>query len=162
MRATRRRLDRSFYVGFRLCFLTFCTSRRVEVFRDRDFVDVMLREILRTAGAFDMSVTAYCFMPDHLHLLVEGCSGATDLTAFVHQAKQRTAFVASRSHNIRLWQPSYYDRLLRDEDATISVARYVIENPVRAGLVASPQDYPFLGSQRYTLDEILDAIRWQP
>ena len=41
------------------------------------------------------------------------------------------------------------------------MARYILENPVRAGLVARIQDYPFSGSKRYTLEQILEAIQMQ-
>ena len=59
-------------------------------------------------------------------------------------------------------QPSFNDRILRDNEATLSVARYIFENPVRAGLVKNPEDYPFLGSAKYSTREIMEAIRWQP
>ena len=52
-----------------------------------------------------------------------------------------------------------YERVLRDDEATLAVARYIIENPVRAGLVSDPRDYPFLGSQVFSLDEILSAVQ---
>jgi hypothetical protein len=42
------------------------------------------------------------------------------------------------------------------------VARYIFENPVRAGLVKNPEDYPFLGSAKYSTREIMEAICWQP
>jgi hypothetical protein len=59
-------------------------------------------------------------------------------------------------------EPSFYDRVLRDGDATLSVARYVFENPVRGGLVAEPADYQFSGSSRFTVEQILEAVYWQP
>ena len=46
----------------------------------------------------------------------------------------------------RLWDKGYYDRVLRDSEATEAVAPYILANPVRAGLVKSIEDYPFLGS----------------
>jgi putative transposase len=119
-------------------------------------------QILQVAGPFDMEEAAYCFMPDHVHLLVEGCSDNADALAFVHQAKQRSAYAFSQAQGQRLWQPSFFDRILRDDEASLSVARYIFENPVRAGLVANPEDYPFSGSSKYSVKEILEAICWQP
>jgi hypothetical protein len=49
---------------------------------------------------------------------------------------------------------------LRNEDATLSVARYILENPLRARLVDEVADYPFVGSRAYILREILDAAYW--
>ena len=42
---------------------------------------------------------------------------------------------------------------------TLRVARYVLENPVRAGLVTRVQDYPFLGSDVYTVEQVLEAVQ---
>ena len=109
-----------------------------------------------------MEEIAHCFMPDHAHLLVEGRSENSDALAFVHQAKQQSAYEFSKAFDQKLWQPSFYDRILRDDEASLSVARYIFENPVRAGLVKNPEDYPFLGSSRYTLKEIMETICWQP
>ena len=110
----------------------------------------------------DMEEIAYCFMPDHVHLLVEGLSEAADALAFVHRAKQLSAYEFSKTFGQRLWQPSFNDHILRDDEATLSVVRYIFENPVRAGLVKSPEDYPFLGSAKYSTREIVEAICWQP
>jgi hypothetical protein len=40
------------------------------------------------------------------------------------------------------------------------VAKSILENPVRAGLVRSPQDYEFSASPRYTVEDVLDAVSW--
>jgi hypothetical protein len=42
-----------------------------------------------------------------------------------------------------LWQKSYYDHVVRDDEALSAVVRYIIENPARARLVESPEDYPY-------------------
>ena len=52
--------------------------------------------------------------------------------------------------------------MLRDEDSEIAVVRYIMENPMRRGYVKSPDEYPFSGSARYTMDQIMEAARWQP
>ena len=107
-------------------------------------------------------------MPDHVHLLVEGLNDSSDLCAFVKVAKQRTGFAYTRSTLRRLWQPSYWDRILRDEESTWDVIRYICENPVRAGLVERVEDYQFLGSQLIVRDELIRELtvrplaRWRP
>ena len=57
----------------------------------------------------------------------------------------------------RLWQRYGFERVLRDDEATLSVARYILENPLRARLVQRVDDYPFVGSRVYSLSEILEA-----
>jgi hypothetical protein len=49
--------------------------------------------------------------------------------------------------------------VLRENDNPLSFARYIIENPVRAGLVGEVKDYPFLGSQRYAIEHIMIAAQ---
>jgi hypothetical protein len=48
--------------------------------------------------------------------------------------------------------------VLRDDEMTLVVAKYILENPVRAGLVERVEEYPFVGSMVYTVREILDAV----
>ena len=58
--------------------------------------------------------------------------------------KQRIEYVARSQFNTRyLWQDGYYERVLRSRHALETVVRYVLENPVRAGLASKPGDYPF-------------------
>jgi hypothetical protein len=52
-----------------------------------------------------------------------------------------------------------YEHTLRREEAAASVARYIVENPVRAGLAVRITDYPFAGSSRYSLEQLLDSVR---
>jgi len=57
-----------------------------------------------------------------------------------------------------LWQEGYYEHVLRAEENVRSIARYIVENPVRAGLVAHAIDYPYLGSDRWTVRELLESV----
>ena len=90
-------------------------------------------------------------MPDHAHLLVEGREAQSDLRRFVKMAKQRSGGVYSRRFHRRLWQEGYFERVLRDPDDACLIARYIVMNPVRAGLVASPCDYPYVGTTLWDL-----------
>jgi len=102
-------------------------------------------------------------MPDHVHLLLEGADDTADVVEAMRLWKQRTAFAWKQRTGARLWQKGFHDRLLRDDDDTRAVVRYLLENPVRAGLVRRVKDYPWLGSSRYTLDDLLvRAGDWSP
>jgi putative transposase len=102
-------------------------------------------------------------MPDHLHLLLEGSSDAADLREAVRAWKQRTGYDWKARAATQLWQPGFHDRVMREADDTRSVVRYVLENPVRAGLVNSAREYPWSGSSRYTLAELEEhAGAWTP
>jgi len=101
-------------------------------------------------------------MPDHIHLLIEGTTDDAALEPFVSKAKQKSGFDFAARAGRRLWQKGYYDRVLRDEESTIDVILYIVNNPLRAGLVKCPADYPFWGSGIYTREELLDRIALEP
>ena len=88
-------------------------------------------------------VLAYCLMPDHLHLLLEGTSDAADLCEAVRAWKQRTGYDWKARTGAQLWQPGFHDRVMREADDTRLVVRYVLHNPVRAGLAKTARDYPW-------------------
>ena len=148
------------YLGIQRYFLTICTFARRRHFTNAAVVDAVHTAFLRTCADFEFAILAYCYMPDHVHLLVEGLSEASDLSALVATAKQRAAYAGRRLARGRLWQEGYFERVLRDDDDTFNVARYVVNNPVRAGLVASPRDYPFLGSAVLDKDDLIGSCVW--
>ena len=96
-------------------------------------------------------------MPDHLHIVAIGQSEWSDLCEFVRRSKQLTGFAYRRDHRDSLWQPGYYERILRDDEATETVARYTLANPVRAGLSREIGEYAFAGSFVYDLKALLTA-----
>lgn len=94
-------------------------------------------------------------MPDHVHLLIEGRSERSDLHRFIKRSKQSSGQSYAMAGNGPLWQDSYYDHVVRPEEDLSGIAKYIIENPVRAGLVKSPLDYPFVGSTVWPLEELV-------
>jgi putative transposase len=103
-----------------------------------------VRQIRQTSEEEGFSILAYCLMPDHVHLVVEGLTDAADMRRFVKIAKQRVVYSLREEHAVRgVWQEGYHDWVLRAEESTEDVIRYVLENPVRARLVEKPEDYPF-------------------
>ena len=101
-------------------------------------------------------------MPDHVHLFVSAESERADFVAFMKRFKQMTGFAYKKHTTDALWQPGYHERVLRDDEASEAVARYILANPVRAGLATQLGEYPHAGSDVYTLEELLTAWEaWQ-
>ena len=150
------------YLGRNAYFLTYCCDHRHSAFVDHEHVAVVSSQILRAAADETFAVAAYCFMPDHLHLLVTGEQDNSDCRAFIKRSKQFSGFYYQKAFSRRLWQRYGYEHVLRGDEALLSVARYIIENPVRARLVKSVCDYPFTGSPLYSLEQILDSLPWGP
>jgi putative transposase len=115
------------------------------MFTSHEAVDPILMRVREAAAAHAFAVLAYCFMPDHLHLVVEGKTEAADLKRFVKAWKQKTGFEYSERCGNRLWQVGFFDHVLRSDESTERHVDYVLGNPVRAGLARTIDEYPFAG-----------------
>jgi REP element-mobilizing transposase RayT len=113
-----------------------------------------IEQLLQSAALHDFEIPAYCVMPDHVHLLAYGNSLQADLRAFMIHFKKLTGFRYSRTKGRKLWQPGYYERILRDEESTEGVARYIFENPIRAGLTLTLGEYPYAGSETFDYRQV--------
>ena len=153
------------YKGFNRYFLTVCVNQREPVFGNHELGTSVADQFLRIAVVFDFEVIAYCVMPDHFHALAAATSEVSALKPFMHRWKQASGYwwKHDRQRHRRVWQEGYYDRILRDDDATEGVVRYILENPVRAGLVDDAREYPLLGSTHFDVNTILEsAMSWKP
>lgn len=132
--------------------LTFCTNNRRHAFTSLTAVTTVYEQIRRAAGENHFAIVAYCFMPDHVHLLIEATSAEANCLRFLSRAKQYTGYYYARAFGgRRLWQRHSYQRVLRDDEDIHAVARYIVSNPVRAGLARRVEDYPYVGSDVYPL-----------
>ena len=143
------------YVGSHDYFLTFCTDQRRRLFVDESCVTLVRTQILRAAREKRFEISAYCFMPDHVHLIASGCDESSDVKAFIKLSKQYSGYYFFKQRGERLWQRYGYERVVRDEAELALAIGYVVANPVRAGLVTHPAEYRYVGSERYTLPELL-------
>lgn len=144
------RLPRHAYIGRAWYFVTACTEGRREELKDHLLVRSNLALLADQASKDGFAVQAFCFMPDHLHLLLSGLREESDCLAFMKGFKQRSAFEFARRARRRLWQRGFYDHIVRSTDRWEAVAGYIWMNPVRRGLCQRAEEWPFSGSE--TLD----------
>ena len=146
------------YRGAYRYFITFCTLERRAVFTDIALGRSVVLQFRRTCRQEKFEMLAYCLMPDHAHLLLEGMDAASSLVALIKSAKQSSGQRFAARMKPPLWEEGFHDHVLRPEEDPKRFARYIIENPVRAGLVTSPFDYPLSGSDRWTIQELVDSL----
>ena len=130
------------------CFsVILATAERAQVFTKPNAVQTCLSAMEHAATRYEAKVFAYCFMPDHLHLLAATPSDV-NFVGFIQYFNQLSAYRLSHPSRTarRLWQARFYDHALRLDDDIVTVARYIFDNPVRAGMVADATDYPYSGS----------------
>jgi REP element-mobilizing transposase RayT len=118
--------------------ITTVTLDRTSLFAD--FLTARL--VIRELAAADVDTLAYVLMPDHLHWLVQ--LRDEPLSCVMRRMKSRSAVAVNRylGRNGAVWQDGYHDHALRADDDVRKTARYVISNPMRAGLVDSVFEYP--------------------
>ncbi len=139
----RPRLKDFDYIGTYAYFVTILTKDRGTYLKEVEVVDSLIGILVEKARSERFSVLAYCFMPDHLHLLVSGEDDNSNLKKFISLFKQKSGYWFKKNYNKNLWHISYYDHILRKEEGIENVASYILENPVRKGLVSNFREYPF-------------------
>uniref|UniRef100_UPI000F06693B REP-associated tyrosine transposase n=1 Tax=Pseudomonas viridiflava TaxID=33069 RepID=UPI000F06693B len=85
---------------------------------------------------------AWVVMPDHLHWLFE--LRTDSIAGVMRRVKSKAAIAVNKTSGCkgRLWQYGYHDKAIRKEQDLIHYARYIVANPMRAGLVGSVKDHP--------------------
>ena len=144
------RLADGFYRGLRSVHWQMTLDQRRKGWLTPGFHSRFRELLLHTMARHHLLCPAYCLMPDHLHLLWMGVAEAAD---------QRKAARFFRTHVNTLlgsalagarFQKQAYDHVLRQHergaDAVRGMAGYILQNPVRAGLVTRAEDWPHLGA----------------
>jgi putative transposase len=121
----------------RIYLITTTTEDRKKIFSD--FMSARcVTQALRNEERMQRAKTlAYVIMPDHLHWLMELGKHET-LPKVVGDVKSVTSHLLGGN----LWQTGFHDHALRKEEDLVTLARYIVANPLRAGLVDHIGDYP--------------------
>ena len=128
-----------------IVFVTVCTQDRRPILANA----IMHEAIVDAwANATAWQVGRYVVMPDHVHLFATPGPNPLALMNWVSFWKSRLA----RKIGTGIWQDGYWDRTLRDGESYSDKWDYVRDNPVRKGLVADANDWPFAGT--------LNALSW--
>ena len=134
------------FVDHPLVFVTCCTLSRRDVLACED-ARVILRDLWQeSASRNGWYVGRYMIMMDHVHFFACPTKDAISLARWMATWKSLAARRLSRmTLNGKLWQEGYFDRFLRTADSYSEKWEYVRMNPVRKGLVADPDDWPYQG-----------------
>ncbi|WP_409317316.1 REP-associated tyrosine transposase [Pseudomonas sp. KCJK9016] len=126
----------------RIYLLTTNTARRVPVFSDFMLGRLVVSQFRAAQEEGFANSLAWVVMPDHFHWLIELKRGS--LGELMQRTKSLSTKAVSRVTGLKagLWQQGYHDRALRKEEDLVKLARYVVANPLRAGLVEKLGDYP--------------------
>jgi REP element-mobilizing transposase RayT len=129
------------YLNQPLYFVTFATRDRKRIPSLERAQAVLEQYGYRAIDSFNIALGRYVIMPDHVHLFVRGGRNFV-LSSWIGGLK-RAMSVALQSP--KLWQSGFFDHVLRGDESYGEKWNYVRENPVRAGLVKSTQEWPYQG-----------------
>lgn len=142
--ASRRRphrLPREEYVGQKTVSYTLCVEPRVPLFTAARVVESFVAILGEEIAKHRCRVPVYCFMPDHLHLMVQGLEEDSDLLTPMDRLKLRGGILRGMLKLPGKLQSNYYDHIVRSSEDWRHQARYIALNPVRAGLADNPFDF---------------------
>ena len=126
----------------RIYLLTSNTLHREPVFADYALGRLVVGQFRNAQDQGWANSLAWVVMPDHFHWLIELQQGS--LSELMQKTKSLSTRAVNRTTGRKgsLWQQGYHDRALRREEDLVELARYVVANPLRAGLVKRLGEYP--------------------
>jgi putative transposase len=148
------------YLGRHSYSLAFSTEQRASLLREPTVVDLVACQFRRASREKGFVIAVHCIMPDHAHLIVDGQRDESDCRAFIKAAKQYSAYYYKQAHSRQLWQRYGYERILRNAMERALTIRYLLANPVRAGIVADPRRFSGLGSEMNTIEELMQIAEY--
>ena len=146
-----RRLER-IWVESPIYFVTTCTKNRMPVLARDDIVQILIEEWRNARDLHGWAIGRYVIMPDHVHFFCAPELEAKTLSDFVGAWKSWTSRRVRKLHGPRsapaattLWQREFFDHVLRSSESYSEKWDYVRENPVRARLVESGDEWKYAG-----------------
>jgi REP element-mobilizing transposase RayT len=153
IREKKHRLDQEVYKGLKIISFTLCIKNRKILFKNPQIFKVFESLLIKELNKHQCQAYVYLFMPDHAHLLVSGKEQNSDNKRCIDSFKQKSGYCLYNNLSDFKWQKDYYDHILRKEEELKTQIEYILNNPVRAGLVEEWRNYKFKGSTVYSIDE---------
>jgi len=141
-----RRLHR-IWIDHPIYFVTTCTLLRRKILTTPNISAILVDEFSTARERHGWAIGRYVIMPDHVHFFCSAELNAKPLRRFMQAWKQWTSkrIAAELKTTGAIWQPEFFDHLLRSTESYSEKWDYVRENPVRAGLVLEADKWPCQG-----------------
>ena len=140
-------------------FFTVACAQRHWLFREPRHVSALCDALRSVRASNPFETLALVVMPDHLHCVWRLPEGDADFSVRWEWIKKRVArIVDGGSPGASVWQPRFWEHLIRDEDDLARHVDYIHFNPVKHGLARRPGDWRYSTFQhhvargRYTVD----------
>ena len=126
-----------------MVFVTVCAAKRKRIFAHEEVHAVFRNAWERAAG---WMTGRYVILPDHVHFFcAPAVAEARELKLWIQYWKTLVSRIWPRPEEQPIWQDGFWDRQLRSTESYAAKWEYVVRNPVRHGLVVTPEAWPFQG-----------------
>lgn len=143
-----KRLD-AVSIAVPVYFITVCVAGRRPLIANDDAFTILSSEFAAARHRYGWAVGRFVVMPDHVHFFCacDDTEKSKTLSGFIGGFKQWTAKALLQRWGLPapLWQRESFDHLLRGDESYASKWEYVRDNPVRAGLATTADDWPYAG-----------------
>ena len=150
----KHRLKREEYRGHKRISFTLCIKDRKKLFTKKEIIEKFIGTLKDILYKYKIKNWIYVFMPNHLHLVVEGLDENSDIYKAIVEFKQKTA-ITMKNYK---WQKDFYDHIHREEENVFNSLWYIINNPVRKELIKEPLEYFGLGPIDFNIEEMVKQI----
>jgi putative transposase len=114
---------------------------------------VFEQELERVRLRYELVVTGYVLMPEHVHLLISEPNQAS-LSVAIQVLKQQSSRKLKNPDEPQFWQRRYYDFNVWSHAKASEKLKYMHRNPVARGLVAKPEEWPWSSFRHYATGKI--------
>lgn len=129
-------------------FITVCCYNRQKNFLYKENVQILFNALGWLEKEKYLEMHFSIVMPDHIHLIFQ-LTGNKTLSEVIKSLKQFTGRRIKQRMHVKtpIWQEQYYDHLIRKDEDLLEIIKYCWYNPVRAGIVDNPNEYPYWRSK---------------
>jgi len=154
---------RRYYVPNAIVFITGVTRDRIHHFESADNVTLLFETMRRVQSIHPFRLLAYTIMPDHFHWLMRADNEAGNFSVVLHSIKRNYTINYKKVHGIttpmNVWQPRFWDHVIRDERDFNNHFDYIHWNPVKHGGTQKPGDWPH-STYRHWLERGYYELGW--
>jgi putative transposase len=144
--------------GYSVYFITASTYQKQSLFQSEHFSVPFIDTLLHYRLERKFLLHEFVVMPNHFHLLITPTltlERAMQLIkgGFSYRARKELGFAGE------IWQPSYYDRRVREAEDYVNFKYYIHQNPVKRGLAKTPEEYPYSSARAgFVMDEVPERL----
>ena len=124
---------------FQIYHLRASTLHRRHIFKDFAAARALIHAMQKQSEHCD--TLCFVIMPDHFHWLIQLKKEPREISRIIQGVKISTSAMLRGTTEHKIWQKGFYDRALRREEDVKDVARFIVMNPVRAGIAGSVREY---------------------